>query len=161
MSRINRLMEDVQELADKNDFCNMKIEWDELFSSFVKLLSYRSTCGSAKNAAVLVRDNRIVSIGYNGAKSGYTNCNKENLELDSSGSCLKCIHAEQNCLGYAARNGIETEGCTIYCTMTPCLSCAKIMIAAGISTYKYLIPYRLTEGVEYLKRYGVGVMKLI
>ena len=96
MSRINWLMKDIEELVNKNDFCNMKIEWDELFSSFVKLLSYRSTCGSAKNAAVLVRDNRIVSIGYNGTRSGYTNCSKENLELDSSGSCLKCIHAEQN-----------------------------------------------------------------
>ena len=113
-----------------------RISFEDLFVKTTKLVAKRSSCVKAQQAALLIKDNRIISFGYNGPPAGTLNCLEDGGEdvcgKDSNGSCFLGVHAEQNAIGYAARNGIDTDGCIIYCTMSPCISCAKLISAAGI-----------------------------
>jgi dCMP deaminase len=146
------------------DLKNKRLEMEDIFASFVKILSYRSSCAKTRQAAILVKENRILSIGYNGSPSGAINCLLEGGESacgkDESGSCFYGVHAEQNCLGYAVRNGIETEDCTMYVTMSPCINCAKLITASGISEYLYIDGYRKDEGLKFLTNTNVKVRQL-
>jgi len=141
-----------------------RISFEELFVKTTKLVAKRSSCVKAQQAALLIKDNRIISFGYNGPPAGTLNCLEEGGEevcgKDSNGSCFLGVHAEQNAIGYAARNGIDTEGCTIYCTMTPCISCAKLISAAGIKEFYYLTEYRLDDGLRFLEYCGVSAWKI-
>ena len=141
-----------------------RISFEELFVKTTKLVAKRSSCVKAQQAALLIKDNRIISFGYNGPPAGTLNCLEEGGEevcgKDSNGSCFLGVHAEQNAIGYAARNGIDTEGCTIYCTMTPCISCAKLVSAAGIKEFYYLTEYRLDDGLRFLEYCGIKTWKI-
>ena len=141
-----------------------RITFDELFVEITKLVAQRSSCVKTKQAALLIKDNRIISFGYNGPPSGSLNCiddgGEEACKKDINGSCFLGIHAEQNAIGYAARNGINTEGCIIYCTMTPCISCAKLIVAAGIKKFYYIDEYRIIDGKKFLEVCGVPVWKI-
>jgi len=141
-----------------------RITFDDLFVEITKLVSQRSSCVKAKQAALLIKDNRIISFGYNGPPSGSLNCIDDGGESrcgkDSNGSCFLGIHAEQNAIGYAARNGINTDGCIMYCTQTPCISCAKLVVAAGIKKFFYIDEYRLDDGKRFLEQCGVPVWKI-
>jgi dCMP deaminase len=142
---------------------NNRLSWDELFMAITKLFSYRSACVKTKQASIIIKDNRIISTGYNGPPSGDINCMEDGGESacgkDSNGSCYLAIHAEQNAIAYAVRNGINVDGATVYCTMTPCISCAKLLVASGIKEFVYLEDYRITEGKEFLERAGVKIRK--
>ena len=141
-----------------------RISFEELFVKTTKLVAKRSSCVKAQQAALLIKDNRIISFGYNGPPAGTLNCLEEGGEevcgKDSNGSCFLGVHAEQNAIGYAARNGINTEGCTIYCTMTPCISCAKLVVAAGIKEFYYIDEYRLDDGLRFLEYCGIRAWKI-
>ena len=138
--------------------------WQEIFTEATILFSKRSSCVKAQQAALLIKDNRIISFGVNGSPAGLMNCLEDGGEeicgKDSNGSCFLGVHAEQNAIGYAARNGINTEGCTIYCTMTPCISCAKLVVAAGIKEFYYLTEYRLDDGLRFLEYCGIRAWKI-
>lgn len=129
--------------------------WDELLMDMAFLVSERSVIPT-KVGAVLVHDRRVVSMGYNGKPAGCTHIHRDgNYELDE-------IHAEQNAIAFAARRGISTDGATLYCTVAPCIHCAKLLIAAGI---KYVICINKTaknqdscpDGVPLLMEYGINV----
>ena len=141
-----------------------RISFEELFVETTKLVARRSSCVKAQQAALLIKDNRIISFGYNGPPAGTLNCLEDGGEeacgKDSNGSCRLGIHAEQNAIGYAARNGINTEGCIIYCTQTPCISCAKLVVAAGIKEFYYLTEYRLDDGLKFLEYCGIKAWKI-
>ena len=141
-----------------------RISFEDLFVETTKLVAKRSSCVKAQQAALLIKDNRIISFGYNGPPAGTLNCLEDGGEdvcgKDSNGSCFLGVHAEQNAIGYAARNGINTEGCTIYCTMTPCISCAKLVVAAGIKEFYYLTEYRLDDGLRFLEYCGIKAWKI-
>jgi dCMP deaminase len=148
----------------------------------------QSYCKRNKVGAVLSKDGRIVSVGYNGTISGADNqceeeideacehCNGEGY-FETPGvmsfDCDKCqgtgkklvskntvVHAEANALMFAARNGIETEGCKLYVTLSPCIECSKMIIQAGIKRVIYSEDYRITDGVDFLRKHGVNVVKL-
>ena len=138
--------------------------WDELFVETTVLFAKRSSCLKAQQAALLIKDNRIISFGVNGSPAGHINCNEYSEAIcgkDSNGSCFLGIHAEQNAIGYAARNGINTDGCTIYCTQTPCISCAKLVVAAGIKEFYYIERYRLDDGIKFLEQSHVRIQKVL
>ena len=141
-----------------------RISFEDLFVETTKLVAKRSSCVKAQQAALLIKDNRVISFGYNGPPAGTLNCLEDGGEdvcgKDSNGSCFLGVHAEQNAIGYAARNGINTEGCTIYCTMTPCISCAKLVVAAGIKEFYYLTEYRLDDGLRFLEYCGIKAWKI-
>ena len=141
-----------------------RISFEDLFVETTKLAAKRSSCVKAQQAALLIKDNRVISFGYNGPPAGTLNCLEDGGEdvcgKDSNGSCFLGVHAEQNAIGYAARNGINTEGCIIYCTMTPCISCAKLVVAAGIKEFYYIDEYRLDDGLRFLEYCGIKSWKI-
>ena len=138
--------------------------WNELFVETTLLFAKRSSCLKAQQAALLIKDNRIISFGVNGSPAGHINCNEYSEEIcgkDSNGSCFLGIHAEANAIGYAARNGIATDGCIMYCTMTPCIACAKLVTAAGIKEFYYIERYRLDDGIKFLEQSHVRIQKVL
>jgi dCMP deaminase len=132
-------------------------------------LSLRSHCTRAQVGAVLTKDTRIISIGYNGPPSGTHNCDEEFGEegcpRDSKGSCSLALHAEQNAILYASKNGVSLEGSTIYVTLSPCISCARIIFSMKIKKVIFLNSYAAykglssDEGVDFLRKFGVEVEK--
>jgi dCMP deaminase len=114
--------------------------WDRYFIDIAQLVSERSTCLRRKVGAVLVRDKRILSTGYNGAARGLAHCDevgclREVMSIPSGERIEVCrgIHAEQNALVQAAAFGINVSGATLYCTHEPCITCSKMLLNAGIT----------------------------
>lgn len=132
-------------------------------------LAKRSHCIKRHVGAVLTKETRIISIGYNGPPSGTHNCDLEWPEggcpRDSKGGCSLAIHAEQNAILYAVKNKTSVEGATLYVTLSPCLSCARIIFSMGIIKVIYLNSYaehkgiKNDEGVDFLRKFGVDCEK--
>lgn len=118
--------------------------------------SRASTAKRSKVGCVLSKDNRILATGYNGTIPGEDNC----CETDDGVTKDTVTHAEQNALMYCAKKGIAVEGCSLYVTMMPCITCARLLIAAGIKEVFYSETYRLTDGVELLNAAKIRVIKL-
>lgn len=130
-------------------------------------LAKRSHCIKRHVGAVLTKDTRIISIGYNGPPSGTYNCDTEWPEKgcprDSKGSCSLALHAEQNAILYAVQNKTEVKGATLFVTLSPCIACARIIYTMGIEKVVFLNSYAeykglaSDEGVDFLKEFGVEV----
>ena len=127
---------------------NRRPSWDTYFMDITVLVAKRSTCTRRAVGAVIVRDKRILTTGYNGAPSGVRHCLevgclRERLNIESGQRHELCrgIHAEQNAIIQAAFHGVSIRGATLYCTNLPCLICAKMIINAGISKVFYLSGY--------------------
>lgn len=141
--------------------------FDDIFMELAVNLAKRSHCIKAQVGAVLTRETRIISIGYNGPPAGTHNCDEEfpgvGCPRDSKGSCSLALHAEQNAILYAAKNGSEIEGATIYVTLSPCIACARIIYSMKIARVIFLNSYAqykgipADEGVDFLRRFGVTV----
>jgi len=132
-------------------------------------LSKRSHCVKIKVGAVITKDTRIVSLGYNGPPAGTHNCDEEwpveGCPRSSKGSCSLALHAEENAVLYAAKNKVSLEGAALYITLSPCLPCARMIFTTGIKKVFYQKSYAEfkgianEEGIEFLKRFGGEVMK--
>lgn len=143
--------------------------FDEIYMGLAKNLAKKSHCVKIKVGAVLTKDTRIVSLGYNGPPAGTHNCDQEWPETgcprDSKGSCSLALHAEQNAILYASKNGVPMDGATLYVTLSPCLACARIIFTMGIKKVLYLESYakykgiQSDEGVDFLRRFGIEVMQ--
>ena len=141
--------------------------FDDIYMDLAKNLAKRSHCVKAHVGAVLVKDTRIVSLGYNGPPAGTHNCDEEwpgqGCERDRKGGCYLAIHAEENAILYAARNSTNIAGSTLYVTLSPCLPCARIIFTTGIKRVIFLDSYAeykgltVDEGVEFLRKFGVEV----
>ncbi|MBC7809169.1 MAG: cytidine/deoxycytidylate deaminase family protein [Akkermansiaceae bacterium] len=105
--------------------------WDEYFMRIAFEVATRATCLRRHVGAVIVRDKRILSTGYNGSPPGQKHCNEVGCLLED-GRCIRTLHAEQNALMQAALHGVSTHGATLYCTCRPCHVCARMIVAAGI-----------------------------
>jgi len=134
---------------------NKRPSRDSVWAQAAQLFATRSTCLKA-NGAVLVRGNRLISQGYNGSPSGGPHCiDLGECEVGPDGGCIRTVHAEANVICMAARLGISTEGSTLYCTSSPCYTCAKLLINSGIKKVVYLEEYRDSSGKELLKSCGI------
>src|SRR5436190_6625408 len=141
--------------------------FDEIYMDLAQNLAPKSHCVKIKVGAVLTKDTRIVSLGYNGPPAGTHNCDEEwpqtGCPRDSKGSCSLALHAEQNAILYASKNNVVIEGCTLYVTLSPCLACARVIYTLGIKKVFYLSSYAefkglpSDEGVDFLKKFGVLV----
>jgi len=113
--------------------------------------------------AVVVKDNRIISIGYNGMPSGWTNECEEIVQHSDDTISLKTkdevIHAEANAILKLARDGESGSGSVLFCTHAPCIHCAKLIHGAGISSVYYRESYRDTSGIEFLEKCNIEVKK--
>ena len=114
-----------------------------------------SYCTRRKVGAILVKDRMIISDGYNGTPSGF-----ENVCEDENGVTKPYVlHAEANAITKVAKSGNSSLGATLYVTASPCLECAKLIIQAGINRVVYQEEYRITDGVDLLRRAGIQVEK--
>ncbi len=146
-----------------------KPSFDEIYMELAENLAKRSHCVKAKVGAVLTKDTRIISLGYNGPPAGTHNCDEEwpdtGCPRDSKGSCSLALHAEQNAILYAAKSSVTIEGSTLYVTLSPCISCARVIYTLGIKKVYYLNSYAdfkglsSDEGVDFLKKFGVEVVR--
>jgi len=143
--------------------------FDEIYMNLAEQLALRSHCVKMKVGAVLTKDTRIISLGYNGPPAGTHNCDEEWPETgcprDSKGSCSLALHAEQNAILYAAKNKVDMNGATLYVTLAPCIACARVIFSIGIKKVIYKNSYAeykgigIEEGVEFLKKFGVEVVR--
>ncbi len=118
--------------------------WDEYFKEIVQVTAKRSPCERLHVGCVLVKDNRIVSQGYNGFLPGL-----EHTSIVRDGHEQATVHAEQNAIADCARRGVSCESCTAYITHYPCIMCCRLLLAAGISEIKYINDYRNDELVAH------------
>lgn len=124
--------------------------WDSYFIEIAGVVSRRSTCPRANVGCVLVRDNRILSTGFNGACTGQPHCTDVGcLMVDNH--CQRAIHAEQNAIIQCALHGVSTNDATAYVTHFPCVACAKMLINAGVWRVVYLNDYNNARGDEFFR----------
>lgn len=129
--------------------------WDDYFMAVVKIIAARGTCDRLYAGSVLVKDNRIIATGYNGSPAGLPHCDEKGHLLEE-GHCVRTIHGEHNSLLQAARQGAtSTEGSTMYTKYSPCIHCAKYIIACGIKRIVVGKVYRNPQALELLKEAGV------
>ena len=167
-----------------------RISRDDMFSQICTVVAQRSTCLRSQVGALIVKNGRIVSMGYNGPVSGMPACVKPlplmELSMDNGymwmgtysrkpeslkekimeracmgPGCTRSLHAETNAIAFAARAGVSVEGCTMYCSMSPCINCAKVIVNSGIKELKYIEDYRDTSGLELLRKAGIKVEKVM
>lgn len=124
------------------------------------VISLRGTCERASVGAVIAREGRIISTGYVGAPSGLPHCTTVGCEVGNHGGCTRTVHAEANAISFAARAGTSTDGSKLYCTHSPCLECAKLIINAGIIAVYFETPYRDTSGLALLVTAGIGIWQI-
>ena len=145
----------------------MRPGWDEYFMSIAKVVSTRSNCMKRKVAAIIVKDRRVVSTGYNGTPRGARNCNEGGCPrcngMAASGTALDeclCSHGEENAITQAAYHGISLKGSTLYTTFAPCLQCTKLIINSGIVEVVYNQEYPLNDrALALLEECGVKLRR--
>jgi len=115
----------------------MRLNWDEYFAEIAKVTAKRSACDRLQVGCVLVRDNRIISQGYNGFLPG---CPHESIIRNDHEEAT--VHAEQNAIADCAKRGVICDGATAYITHYPCIICTRILLASGIKHIKYLQDYK-------------------
>lgn len=140
---------------------------DRSFINIAKEIAKASKCVSKQVGAVIVKDGRILSTGYNGTPAGYINCseywNNEYTKEHHEWSKTYEIHAEMNAIIWAARKGIAIEGATIYVTLEPCSECSKNLIASGIKRIVYEKSYEHTNSEiisQFIKDNGVQIEQI-
>ena len=135
----------------------MKTEKPELldyrYLRMARVWAENSYCKRRRVGALVVKEKRIISDGYNGTPSGF-----ENICEDENGITKPYVlHAEANAITKLARSGNNSDGSTLYVTASPCIECAKLIIQAGIKRVVYGEKYRLTEGIDLLRRANIEV----
>jgi dCMP deaminase len=135
----------------------MRPGWDEYFMQIARTVATRATCPRASVGAVLVRDHRILTTGYNGAPRRVAHCSDVGCHM-VNGHCVRSTHAEANAIVQGALHGISLEGATAYTTHQPCISCSKLLISAGVLRIVYDQPYPDEYATVLLAEAGVAVV---
>lgn len=167
---------DIAHLCDEVDaalaaiapqFKRARPAWDDYFMNIAKVVATRSNCMKRHVAAIIVRDKRIISTGYNGTPRGVKNCDEGGCprcnNFSDGGKNLEecfCSHGEENAIVQAAYHGISLKGGTLYTTYSPCIMCAKMIINAGLVEVVYNADYPLGESaLHLLKEAGIMVRR--
>ena len=129
-------------------------KFDKNYLDMAAIWAKNSYCKRRQVGALLVKNRMIISDGFNGTPSGFENqCEDENNTTKPY-----VLHAEANAITKVAKSGNSSEGATLYITTAPCIECAKLIIQAGIVRVVYAEEYRMSEGIELLKRAGIEVI---
>lgn len=132
--------------------------WDDYFMAIARIVATRGTCDRLRAGAVLARDSRIIATGYNGSPPGLPHCDGPASHLIEEGHCVRTIHGEHNALLQAAKvPGASTQDATMYTVYSPCIHCAKYLVAAGIKRIVLGKVYRNRDVIEYLQNAGITV----
>jgi dCMP deaminase len=138
--------------------------WDEYFMEVCDAIAKRATCDRGRSGCVIARDRQLLVTGYVGSPVGFPHCDevghqiKKLVHEDGSVSqhCMRTVHAEQNAICQAARRGVALDGATLYCTMTPCRTCAMLIINCGIKRVVCKRKYHAgAESEEFFRRAGI------
>ena len=143
----------------------MKQKWIDAFMDTAERFAQLSSAVRLKVGAVVVKDNRIISIGYNGMPAGWTNECEEVIEVHEDGGLItktkdEVIHAEANAIAKLARDGESGLHTDLFCTHAPCIQCAKIIYGAGVKKVYYRNSYRDDKGLEFLNKCNVETEKV-
>ena len=122
-------------------------DWDNFYMNICDLIAQQSYAEDRKVGAIIVKNDNIISFSYNGTARGTNNDTQSNPVL----------HAEAHAIAKVARSNLSSEGATLYCTLSPCIDCSKLIYAAGISRLVYRDQYKSTTGIEYLHSLGVVI----
>ncbi len=143
-----------------------RISLDEYFLKIASVVAERSTCRRHHVGAVAVRDKRILTTGYNGAASGVKDClelgclrDENDIPSGERHEICRAIHAEQNAVIQGSLHGVSLEGATIYCTHTPCILCAKILVNAKIERFVSYSDYADDSFINLFKEAGISFEK--
>lgn len=129
---------------------------DHLYMKMARTWSENSYCERRQVGALMVKNQMIISDGFNGTPSGFEN----HCEDDNDTSLPYVLHAEANAITKVARSNNSSEGATLYVTTSPCMECAKLIIQSGIQRVVYGEKYRITDGIDLLKRAGIELVEL-
>jgi dCMP deaminase len=139
---VDELQKQIDELLDKLNFVYRRPSWDEYFFEMTRVVAKRATCDRGRSGCVIVRDKHILTTGYVGSPPGQPHCDEaghllkkviyDNGEVHQH--CVRTIHAEANAIAQAAKLGISLQGATLYCKMTPCYTCAMLIVGVGIKS---------------------------
>ncbi|HQI13185.1 cytidine/deoxycytidylate deaminase family protein [Candidatus Shapirobacteria bacterium] len=147
---------------DKNKY--VRPSWDDYFLEIMRTVGRRSTCDRGRTASLIVKDRQILATGYAGAPSGLPHCDEVghlmktviNEDGSQSNHCMRTVHAEQNAICQAAKKGVAIEGATVYVGMTPCRTCAMLLINCGIKRIYCEKKYHAgNESEEMFKKAGI------
>jgi dCMP deaminase len=122
-------------------------DWDNFYLNICSLIAQQSYAEDRKVGAIIVKDDNIIAFSYNGTAKGTDNDTQTNTVL----------HAEAQAISKVARSNLSTQGSTLYCTLSPCIDCSKLIYATGIVRVVYQSEYKCTKGLEYLKGLGVVI----
>ena len=131
-------------------------KFDQRYLEMARIWAKNSYCTRRQVGALVVKNNKIISDGYNGTPSGFENV----CEDDNGVTKPYVLHAEANAITKLARSNNNSDGATIYITASPCIECAKLIIQSGIKRVVYGEKYRLMDGIELLERAGIEVVYL-
>jgi dCMP deaminase len=146
------MLQNINNIIDSNE---IRPDWDEYFMMCAKLLSSRSTCHRLHVGCVLVKDNRIISSGYNGHLSG-----AKHISIVKNNHEQATVHAEHNAISDAAKRGVSTNNTIAYITHYPCLNCFKLLFQAGVKKIIYLEDYNNDEIVnDLVQQLQIGIIK--
>jgi dCMP deaminase len=142
----------------------MKTKHIEAYMTTAETFASCSTAVRLQVGAIVVKDDRIISIGYNGMPSGWDNTCENTIGYDKGEPVLKTkpevLHAETNAIAKLAKSTESGNGATMFITHAPCIDCAKLVFQSGISSVYYRNHYRNADGIQFLERAGVKVEKL-
>lgn len=151
-------------MTKKEEIKNVRPSWDEYFMEVMEAISKRATCDRGKSGCVIVKNKQILVTGYVGSPKGLDHCDevghqfKKMLNEDGTISehCVRTVHAEQNAICQAAKLGVSIDGATVYCRMTPCRTCAMLLINCGIVRVVCERKYHAgAETEEMFKKVGI------
>ncbi|CFX02831.1 dCMP deaminase [Syntrophomonas zehnderi OL-4] len=141
--------------------------WDDYFLKLADLVASRSTCLRRQVGAVLVRNERIIATGYNGAPRGLSHCLeigclRDELQIPSGHRYELCrgVHAEQNAIINAALYGVSTQDSVLYCTNQPCIICARMIINAGIAKLVHRGNFDDPMAIQFMEEAGIVIVEV-
>jgi dCMP deaminase len=134
----------------------MKQKFIDAYMKVAETFADLSTAKRLNVGAIVVKDDRIISIGYNGMPSGWDNV----CETEDNVTKAEVLHAESNAIAKLARSSESGDGATIFITHAPCIDCAKLIYQSGIATVYYKNDYRSTQGVEFLNKSNIEVRRV-
>ena len=144
-----------------------RLSIDEYFMEIAKVVAKRSTCLRKQVGAVIVREKRILSTGYNGAPRNLTHCldigcvrDQQNIRDGTMHELCRGVHAEMNAVIQSAIHGVSIKDAVLYCTHQPCILCAKMLINAEIKKVVFCESYPDKSAIEFLKDAGIELVKL-
>jgi dCMP deaminase len=133
--------------------------WDQYFINIAVVVATRATCDRKHVGAVIVKDNSILSTGYNGSISGMPHCDDAGHLMENN-HCVRTVHAEANAISQAARHGVSINNSTIYITASPCYNCFSLIINSGIKRIIYYEFYRDERILEISKQLRIDLCQV-